>query len=699
MYEMLTRARAFAGDSSASVIAAIMNGARAPLESQAPDTPPALIRLIDRCLAVDPRDRWQSAGDLAYALRDLAGASQSAMRAGPLAAPRTGRRLWLLTAAAVAGAASIGIFLLQDRRPADATELRLSLVPPDGLGFSFDAAEYDPEFAVSPDGRKIVFVALDAANARRLFVRDLASVIPREIAGTLGARRPFWSPDGRSIGYMTGNGMNRVMLDAGAPQPVSSTVVPTGNASGTWTLDGRIIFEAKMSREGPEAKGLFEVPVTGGTAKLLSRTTGAQNEQAQRYPVALPGGRHYLYLSWTPDPAERAIYLGSFDSNERSLLVRTGFRAGFVAPDTLVYVRDRVLVAQRFSIEDAALIGEPRQLAFGVAMEGIPGQATFDVSASGVLAYRSRSRQFASELRWIDRSGQSELVLGSRSDIAVALAPDGRRVALARLDLSSPDDERFSSNVWIYDLGRRMLSRFTVDSATTDENPVWSPDGTQIAYGVHRGTGLADVRTKITGGSSDARVIASGSNNFHPIDWARDGTLLLHAYATGAGADDLDLYLLGPEPDAKPKAFLVARGSQAQGQFSPDSQWIAYVSDESGAAEVYVRPRDGRNLRFQISTDGGVQPRWRRDGRELYYVTQAGTMMAVSVTLSRDDVKAGVPSALFTEPTLRTNNNVFYYGGAAGYDVTADGRRFLVNRLTREPTAGPIHVVLNWPRP
>ena len=699
LYEMLSGGRAFDGDSSATVITAIMTGARTPLAERVPNAAPALVRLIDRCLALDPRDRWQSAGDLAYALRDAAGGSSASI---PVAGAVARTRSWLPVAAPIAIGIAIAALAWVFRPAAGATgapELRLSIVPPDGLGFTFDAADYDPDFAMSPNGRHIAFVAIDPAGERRLYVRELASVAPRELAGTAGARRPFWAPDSRVVGYITDSGFSRVRIEAGSPQPVPSTVAPSDNASAAWTPDDRIIYEARVSREGPDAKGLFIVSAAGGTAQPLPRTSGAETEQAQRYPVALPDGRHFLYLSWTPDPAGRGIYLGSFDSDRRTLLVRTGFRGGFVAPDTLVYIRDRVLVAQRFSIADANLIGEARQLLFGVAIEGIPGQATFNVSPSGALAYRSRSRQFSSELRWFDRDGSSDAIIGSRSDIAVALAPDGRRVALARLDMTSPDDERFSSNVWLFDLPRRIFSRFTIDSTTTDENPVWSPDGTEIAYAVHTSSALADVRVQSTTGSSGSRVLLEGERNYHPIHWARDGSLLLHAYATGAGADDLDLYLLAPGKDAAPQPFLAARGSQAQGQFSPDSHWIAYTSNETGRFEVYVRPRDGRNMRWQVSAEGGAQPRWRGDGREVFYVAPDGTLTAVPITLAVDEVTAGVPVPLFTERTLRTNNNVFYYGGAAAYDVTPDGKRFLVNRLTQEPTAGPIHLVLNWPRP
>ena len=698
LYEMLSGGRAFEGDSSATVITAIMTGARTPLATRVPNAPPALVRLIDRCLAVDPRDRWQSAGDLAYALRDALGGSSASLPAA--VAPRTPSS-WLPFALPVVigiAIAALG-WLLRPAATADAPELRLSIVPPQGLGFTFDAADYDPDFAMSPDGRQIAFVAVDPGGERRLYVRELASVVPRELAGTAGAHRPFWSPDNQAVGYATATGLHRVTIASGAPQPISTTVTPSPNTTAAWTADGRILYEAPSGRDGPDSKGLFVVPVAGGTAQPLPRTPGAVNERAQRYPVVLPDGRHFLYLSWTSDPDSRGIYLGSLESDTRTRLTPASFRAGFVAPDTLVFIKDRMLVAQRFSIAEARLIGEPRQLALGVAIEGIPGQATYEVSSSGVVAYRSRSRQFSSELRWFDRGGASDVLMGARSDVALALAPDGRRLAVTRLDTMSSDTERFSSNVWLLDLPRRVVSRFTVDGTATDENPVWSPDGSEIAYAVHKSAGLADVRVQSTTGASTARVVASGPANYHPIHWSRDGWLLLHAYATGVGADDLDLHLLPPGKAAKPTPFLVGPGSHAQGQFSPDGRWVAYTSDESGQREVYVRPRDGRNLRWQISSEGGTQPRWSSDGREIFYVSLDGTVSAVQVALSANDVAAGVPVRLFTEPSLRTTGNLFYYGGAAGYDVMPDGKRFVVNRLTQQPTAGPIHLILNWQRP
>jgi Tol biopolymer transport system component len=238
-----------------------------------------------------------------------------------------------------------------------------------------------------------------------------------------------------------------------------------------------------------------------------------------------------------------------------------------------------------------------------------------------------------------------------------------------------------------------VSSRFTLDANATDENPIWSPDGASIAFATHHEGGLAEVFVQTAARAASPRLVASGPENFHPIDWAPDGTLLLHAYATGGGSDDIDLWTLSPEPGAAPRPFIVESANQAQGQFSPDGRWVAYSSDESGRLQVYARAFPSGNRRVQISSEGGGQPRWSAGGREIFYVSHSGTVMTVPVS-GGEQLTPGVPAPLFTEPSLKAHNNVFFYGGGAAYDVAADGR-FLVSRLTVAPSAGPIHVVIN----
>ena len=690
LYEMVTGRRAFAGDSFAGIAAAVLTSQPPPVRSLVPLTPPVLSRIVERCLAKNPDDRWQSADDLAFVLRRL----------GPDAAerPATPRsRLWLQTALALAmtaaGAAiALALYLRPSASSGGAPELRMSIVPPPGHSFTTDVADYNPEFSLSPDGSNLAFTTMNEDGERQLWVRSLSDIAARPIAGTTGARMPFWSPDGRIISYFAPSGLIRVSLPGGSAQVVTSAQVGMRDVAGNWGV-GRIIFERLVNGS---QKILVTMDESGGEATPVPSGLGVEGALAARFPSLLPDGRHFIYLNWTADPAQRAIYLGTLDSEERTRLVGSGFKAEYVDPGFLVYVRDRALVAHRLDLKARAMVGDPQVVVEGLAMEAIPGQATFATSRSGAIAYRSRDREVVSELRWIDRSGRLlEGAATEASDITVSLSPDGRRALTTRLISSTALEERLPANIWLHDLARRVATRLTLDESAVDENPVWARDGRSLAYASHRGSGLADVRLLGAGQSGPGRVIASGNRNFHPIDWSRDGgTILLQAYATGTGADNLDLWTLPADGSAAPKPFIEQPGAQAQGQFSPDGRWVAYTSDESGRAEVYVCAYPSGERRSQISVSGGGQPRWRSDGREIYYVAPSGTLMAVPV-VDPQEVAVGAPVPLFTERSLQINNSLFFYGAAAAYDVDGLGKRFLVNHLKREPTAGPIHVVVN----
>jgi Tol biopolymer transport system component len=581
-------------------------------------------------------------------------------------------------------------------KTAPPVELRLSIAPPTGYEFTHDVADYNPDFAVSPDGRDLAFIAVDANGTRLLWIRSLSSVAARPVSGTDGARRPFWSPDGQHVGYVGVNGLSRVPVAGGAPQLLVQLGPAMVDSNASWGASGLIAFDRFVSGSGEGARALFVVSDAGGPVRQIPRGAHHENELAQRYPTFLPDGRRFLYQSWSADPANRGIYLGSLDSEARTLIVKTGFRAEFVAPGHLLYIRDRALVAQRLSLEPPGLAGEPQVIVEGLAIEAIPGQATFAASASGVVLYRSRDRETVSELSWFDRGSRALTPAAARaSDITVSLAPNGRLAATTRLSLSSAPEERPPGNLWLIDLPRGVASRLTLDPSTIDENPVWSPDGTRLAYAVHHGSSLAEVVVTSATEVSDAKTVASGSENFHPVAWSRDGRhLLLQAYATGSGGDDLDLWVLPIKAGGAPVPYIQAPFAQAQGQFSPNGRFVAYTSDESGRSEIYVRPFGVAGPRSQISPQGGSQPRWRPDGREMFYVSPAGTLTAVEVD-TRSEFRASAPIALFSEPSLRANNSLFFYGGAAGYDVAPDGKRFLVNRMIRQPSGGPLQVVLN----
>lgn len=698
LYEMATGRRAFDGPSSAGVVAAILIAQPAPIADRVPLAPASLDVVVRRCLQKNADDRWQSAADLAWELRRIANTTE--------AATRTRRpRFAVPVASAAMGMVILGaiaIYGIPTRTTSEAApEVRLSLLPPHGYSLDSATAEYDAQFAVSPDGRQIAYVVVDPERRRQLWVRALDDVQGRLIPGADRANRPFWSPDGRYIAYASREGLVKVPVTGGGPQPITHLSGNAFFANGSWG-GGLIMFDRAMFAGPPSTAdfaervgGLLVVPEDGGPPAPVPHGNAPANS-GQRYPVILPDGRHFLFLSWASNPADRAVYLGSLDSDVRTRLVASGFKA-FYANGYLCYIRDRRLVAQRLSIESATLTGEPIVLVDEIALEAIPGQATVSVSQSGAIAYRSRNTDFESEPRWITRTGQiGAMVSAPATDITMSLAPDGRRALVTRLIATATGDERMPSNIWVLDLVRGVATRATLDATVTDENPVWSPDGSQFAYASHRGGALSDLRVQRTTDPGSARVLASGVDNFHPVDWSRDGEyLLLQRYSTAVGADDIDLWVLPMRDGGKPVKYIEEPYVQAQGQFSPDGRWVAYMSDESGRSEVYVRPFPAGPGRAQVSSSGGGQPRWRGDGRELYYVDLTGNVLAVPLDLRDGDIVAGATVRLFSEPPLRLNNSPFLYGGMANYDVSRDGSRMLVNHLVREPGLGPLQLVLN----
>ncbi|MEX2270227.1 MAG: protein kinase [Vicinamibacterales bacterium] len=694
LYEMVAGRRAFEGASSASLIAAILTAQPTPLMAAAPLAPPSLDRLVRRCLAKHPDDRWQSAADVAWELRHLH-EHQPAAAGVKLPAPAN-RRRWIFGSAAaalilsMAGAYRAGL----SGAPPAPDEVRLSMLPPDGHALDTSAAanDFDPQFAVSPDGDSIAFVAINSAGRSQLWVRRFGSGTARLLEGTDQATRPFWSPDGQYIGYASPTGLMKVPIEGGGPQTIAQSGGNIYRSNGTWGKSGMVMFDRGAAVSPGD---LMMVPAAGG-APVSVPHGDAPAAAGQRYPTWLPDGRRFLFVSWASNPSERAIYLGSLDSPKRIFLVKSGFRA-FYARGYLLYVRDRMLVAQRFSLESGALTGEPIPVVDGVALEQIPGQSMISVSSIGAIAYRSRTTDLATELRWFSRKGAAGSVLAAAgTDITVSLSATSGRALITRLLPHARADERLPANIWLVDLLRGVLTRATLDASQTDENPVWSPDGAEFAYAAHIGGGLAEVRVQSTADPGRVRVVASGPDNFHPIDWSSDGKhLLLQRYATAIGADDMDLWVLGMAGGGRPAPYLARPYVQGQGQFSPDGRWVAYMSDESGRPEVYVEPFPARGGRTQISADGGAQPRWRADGRELFYIGLNGEVMAAPVEIRAGSLSSGTPSMLFTERSLRISNSAFFYGGAANYDVTRDGQRLLINRLVREPSVGPLQIVLH----
>ena len=526
--------------------------------------------------------------------------------------------------------------------------------------------------AVSPDGNWLAFTATDPDGNSSLWVRSLDSLVARALPGTEGARQPFWSPDSRALGFFAGGKLKRTELAAGTPQILAdASFDPRG---GTWGRDGTIVF-------APSFQGsLLRIPAAGGTASPAIALDAIRKEQTHRWPSFLPDGRHFLYYvsrGGGEEPGE--IFVGSLDQQEPRRVVDSSSLAMFAAPGYLLFVRGTTLLAQPFDVDRLRLSGRPVAIADQLSSAGsLRGFRAFSASSSGLLAYRAGpGRQ--TQLVWLDRAGRELGVLGPPADhYAPRLSPDGTRLALSRLD---PDST--NGDIWLMDLARSIASRFTFDPAD-DSLPVWSPDGTRLFFSSSR-EGVMQLYQALSDRPGSEEPLLRSSAWKMVGDLSPDGQFLI--YETIDPTTRIDLWYLPLSGDRKPKPFVVTPFEEYNAQFSPDGRWVAYVTNESGRGEVSVQAFPGPGDKRQVSSAGGTMPRWRKDGRELFYLGAEGQLMAAEVRLS-PSFDSRVPTALFKVSLLESPD--------WQYDVSPDGTRILVNRVSKETEATPMTVVLDW---
>ncbi len=522
-----------------------------------------------------------------------------------------------------------------------------------------------------------------AEGAPRLWVRALDQVIARVLPGTDGAAYPFWAPDGKAIGFFANGKLKRIDLAGGAPQTLADA--PAGRG-GTWNREGVIVFVPTNTLTLPTSV-LMRVAATGGVPTPVTHLAAGQS--GHRWPEFLPDGRRLLFFVKSDRPDVQGAYLGSLDGAEPTRVLASDTAVVFAPPNLLLWLRQDALVAQHFDPVRGTLSGDPAPVAQPVGVDNSVWRGVFSVSSAGVLAHRAGSGIQRRQLQWVNRSGTLLGTVGSSDENVLSspdLAPDGRRVAVARNVDGNYD-------VWLIDVGRGVQSRLTFD-AGLDIAPLWSRDGQRVAFLSSR-NGVFDLFEKPSNGVGDEQPLLVSGEAKAPLSWSPDGRFLLYGNQdpkTGA-----DLWALPMFGDRKPFPVVQTPFEEAAGQFSPDGRWVVYQSNASGRMEIDVRPFPGPGGQWQVSTAGGSQPRWRPDGKELFYIAPDARLMAVPIAVGTDGqtLEPGAPVPLF--PTRLASGANILSGGFSKpqYAVAPDGR-FLLNTAVDEETASPITIVLNW---
>jgi len=664
IYEMATGKPAFSGKTRASLIAAILSSEPQPMATFQPLTPPAMERVVKKCLAKDPDDRWQSASDLASELNWIAETDVSAVGTVPFAAARkTGEKVAWLISGAVAVALIVAALVWRPSTP-----------PKETTYFYAPLAFPARDIALAPNGHSIAVVAyLESARKDALWIYELGLPGARSIADTEGATYPFWSADGKFLAFFADGKLKKLEVSGGPEQTICDA--PSGRG-GTWNKDGVIVF----TPDAALGVGLYRVSASGGTPTLISTPDRGRGEDSHRWPMFLPDGTHFLYMTanFSGQKGVDAIFVGSLESNEKHFVVEASGNAAYAAPGYLLFYRDRNLLAQRFDLKRFTLIGEPTAILTEIQNLLPVKRAVFAVSDNGVLVAQTGSVITLSQPVWFDRKG-NQVGLVSKPGVYgnVSIGPNGRSVAVNKADVGS-----LNTDIWTYDLHRDSARRLTFDTAFIAA-PIWSPDAKRLVFFSNRQHGN-DLHVKNSDGTKEETIILKDDFDKFANDWSKDGKYILYTRKT-------DLWFV-TIPELESSLFLKAPSVLRNGQFSLDGKWVAYASNETGKWEIYVTSFPDTRGKWQVSTGGGEQPRWRSDGKELFYLSGDSKMMAAPVTIgARFD--AGTPVVLFQATPRQpiSSRDQFVY------DVSGDGQRFLILTQMKPAETVPMSVVLNWP--
>ncbi|MET0621066.1 MAG: protein kinase [Thermoanaerobaculia bacterium] len=668
LYEMASGQKAFSGQSQASLISAILRDDPQPISQAQPTSPVALDRVVRTCLAKDPEDRWQSAGDLKRELRWIGEGSQAGVSmpaAAAAARARASRLPWILAGALALAALALGGLVLR-QRSARPQPIHAFLIPPPKTNFQLTGDIAAP-FALSPDGSNVVFGA-----GGRLWNQSLRSGVATPLTGTEAALFPFWAPDSQQVAFFSAGKLRIADVAGGPVRAIADAPTPRG---GAWGKDGTIVFSADFRGS------LARVAASGGAATPVTRLD-QKLHSTHRWPWFLSDGKHFVYLAAShanPSSENAGIYVASLDGGEPKRLMAS-YGSALAVPGWLLSVQDGNLMATPFDEGRLAVSGSAVRVASDVNFDRGIWRGVFSVSQNGMLVLQSARDTGRGQLLWVDTSGKVLNTIGERTEaFALRIAPDGRRASVVEGD---PNND-----IWIYDLERGVRTRLTTD-AQVQMSPVWSPDGSEILFDGGERAIDADftVRRISALGGGEGRVAWRSKERLEATDWSRDGRYALFDRGNILATDVWAYPLAEPE-----KAFPLVQTANldGDGRFSPDGRWVSYMSLQSTRFEVYVTAFPAAGARWQVSASGGTDARWAPDGKTIYFLSLDNQVMAVPVDGSGAEFHVGKAEPLFPI-------NVFVGPRiSSGFEVAPDGKRFLVNSAG-DVEAPRVVLISNW---
>ncbi len=710
LYELLVGQLPFKGVHETALAYEIVNVDPPPMSAVKPEIDPNLDAIVLQCLEKDPRERNQSVAQISLDLKRYRRESSrqkmsritaarpvinpSSIQAGEgLRQEQTehaqyahgmNKLFWLITAMFFLGMVAFAV--LYFKQPiAEVHSITANILPPEKLSFATQSGgSGEGLLELSPDGTLLVFVAADSVGKTRLMIRPLNGLSTRAFPGTENPSYPFWSPDSRYIGFFQTGKLKKIEASGGPPITICDAADARG---GSWNQDGVIIF-APTSIDR-----IHQVSAAGGSPTPITTLDSTRHERTHRWPYFLPDGKHFLYFSRSSfggvERDEDALMVASLDGTLNKRVMSAKGNVAFVS-GYLIYLREKTLMAQPFDASSLEPSGEGTPIAEPVEYDLGFNRAVYSVSQNGTLVYQSSGTQAGYQLQWYDRTGKFVSSIGEPGDYGYdALSPDGQRVAF---DLY--DGQARNRDIWIFDLARGIKTRFTFD-ASVDELPIWSPDGSRLLFHSDR-KGHYDLYQKTTSGAGYEEILFESPIPKSPSDWSSDGKFI--SYITFEQKTKADLWILPLDGEKKPFVFLQTDFDEGPGLFSPDSRWMAYISNESGSYEVYIRPfigTDGKvavnqTRKWQVSVNGiaiSSWLRWSRDGKQLYYVSSDNKMMTADVRAIGDALEIGTLTPLFDMPSQ---------GLSFFADVSADGTKFLLASAVGGHSSPPLTLVTNW---